>query len=1134
MGLAYSQNTSSSVSGLLVDSSGAAVPNTECRLTNQATGNAVTARTSTDGAFTFPTVFAGAYTFSVHVSGFKSFFLKDIPVTAGEIHALGRIVLEIGDVRESVSVTTESTPVQLMSAERSGLVTGTQLNNIALKGRDFFAFLATIPGIVDTNGSRQSTGNAANGGTFINGARDNQKNFSVDGITDMDTGANQSLGYEPNMDAIAEVKVLTGNYQAEYGRNSGGTVSVITKSGTRELHGSAYDYYRHEDLNANDFFNNRTGTPIQPYRYRITGFSVGGPVFVPHHFNADKQKFFFFFSQEFTGVRPNYSPMFVNVPTAAERTGDFSQSRDVNGALIPIRDPTTNQPFPGNIVPQNRISDLGKSILNFFPLPNYRDSDPRNLYRYNYRSVYSGQLNRRNDVLRFDANLSPTLQLYYRYGHDNHVEYIPWGNFKTGSTNYLLSPVIARSPGTGQLVHLTKTFSSTLVNETIAAYNPAKRTADYQDPELFARSRMGNPPQQFPGDSSGSRAYIPDVSFGGQPASPVQVGLYAAFPYDYFNRNYSFADNVNKVWGAHNLKAGVYIERVSMHFLASVKSRGAFNFSRDTNNPFDTNDSFSNALIGNFDTYTEASAALSGRNVVRNVEFYVQDNWRISKRLTLDYGLRIYHMPPTPDLTNSSATFDPSLYNPANAPLLYRPGTSGGQRVAVDPRTGQATYATLIGLYVPGTGNPANGSAVAGVNGYPSSLVTRPALSYGPRFGFAYDAFGTGKTALRGGFGMFHDPGQTNPLQSSLGNPPTLYSPVLYYGNLNTFTQTAGAIGPSSLPIIFGNASLPTTMNYSLGIQQQVKGVLIDTAYVGSQSRHLQVSQNINPIPMFGRFDPQNADPTQAGKPLPDNFFRPYRGYGDLTFTGWNGTSNYNSLQISVSRRYARGFQFGVAYTFSKALGAGSADGEAMSPYFSPRSRNYGPLNFDRTHNLVINYIYDFPKLSRDLSWRPAHWVADNWQLSGITSFISGAPFTPSFSTTDGADITGSTEGPRITVVGDPSLDKDQRNFYHNFNTAAFARTPRGSFGNGGLNYMRGPGTNNWDVALAKRFPLFSEARFIQFRFEAFNAWNHTQFASYFTGAKFDPSGAQIDPNFGAYASTRSPRVIQLSLRVMF
>jgi len=588
------------------------------------------------------------------------------------------------------------------------------------------------------------------------------------------------------------------------------------------------------------------------------------------------------------------------------------------------------------------------------------------------------------------------------------------------------------------------------------------------------------------------------------------------------------------VAGAHNLKAGVYIERTHVEF-TSGNYLGALNFSRDANNALDSGHSYANALLGVFTSYSESQKRLYSRNQFWNVEWYVQDNWRVAKRLTLDLGMRFYHMPPIQELDKQAANFDPRFFDPKKAPALYVPARdANGIRVAKDPISGQLAIAPLIGLYVSGSGDPANGMAIGGVNGYPAGLYTRPRVSLGPRFGFAYDLFGTGKTALRGGWGWFYDTGQNNPMAATIGNPPVSYTPSLYYGNLDTFAQSGGAIGPSDLTSLFGAHKPADNTNFSLSLQHQFWGTVADVSYVGSLSRHQFLRRLLNPISMYSRFDPRNGDSTQPGRPLPDNFFRPYAGYGNLTVYENVGNSSYNSLQVSIIRRFTRGLQFGVAYTFSKALGYASADGTTLSPYFSPRQRNYGPLDYDRTHTLVFNYTYDLPKLGSKLGSKPVGWLLDNWQVSGITSFISGAPFTPGFSTVDSTDITGSAEGARINVVGDASLPKSQRTFFRNFNTDAFARPGLRDFGNAGVNVLRGPGINNWDINVGKRVPLFSEARYIQFRTELFNAWNHTQYSGLFTTARFDATGKQVDSNFGAYSSARNPRIIQLSLKVVF
>lgn len=1139
VGSAMGQIVSSSVKATVVDPTGAVIIGATCTLTNTATGQTMTAPSLGDGSCTFANVLTGTYNLSVMAKGFKALTLENIAVSASEMRTLGRLVLEVGETREVVTVTAEAGAVQLASAERSGLVTGNQLNEIAIKGRDLMSFLSTIPGVVDlaAGAGREAVDPNAAVNITINGNPANTKNVTVDGINVLDTGNNTGMHYEPNMEAVEEVKVLTSNYQAEHGRMGGGAIIMITKGGTREFHGSAYNFYRHESLNANDFFNNRTNTPKTPYRYRITGYSIGGPVMIPNKFNTNRDKLFFFFSQEYGGIKMDRGFRRTNMPTELERQGDFSQSYDLNGALIVIKDPLAGgAAFPGNKIPPGRINPKGQAVLKAFPLPNYVDPDPKGRYSWNYRDAASSPYPKRQEIIRLDYNPTSSVRVFGRFINSFDEQKNYYGNWPSGQTNFKLTPVKYGIPGHGISGTVMITFSSTLISETTFGRDQNGIDIDATEPDAILRSKWGDLPKWYTfqyRDGVTNPAYAPDITFGGQPANTPIVLSGSRLPWKNISRNYDFMHNMTKITGPHQFKFGVYIQFVRKSDPTPSDYRGVYNFSRNVLNPFDTNNSFSNALLGYFNQYQESNARPVTMSHMWSREWYAQDNWRITRRLTLDYGVRFYSWGPCWDEDKRQATFDPKLWNPNKAVALYVPAlNSQGRRVAMNPLTGALESTdVLVGRIVPNSGDIINGMAIGGVTpGVPRGIETFPKVSLAPRFGFALDVFGNGSTALRGGFGIAYSRASSGMHLDMGSNPPARFTPVAFYGSIDTLTQSGGVLGPLSVRSMANTkVDLPATMSYSFGIQQRVMSAVAEIAYVGSLTRHLYVYNTINAIPMYARFNPANMDPTRPTSPLLDDFLRPYRGYTTMVIASPWASSNYHALQASVNRRVRSGLQFGVAYTFSKVLGTTSSN-----PYFNYRYWNYGPQTMDRSQVLVFNYIYDLPNLGARLNSKPLGWVIDNWKISGITSFISGSPFTPSFTTTDGADITGSQITGRIVVVGNPRLSKSEKTFYRTFDTSVFRRPAKGDWGNAGNGILRGPGVNNWDIALSKRIPLGTERLNMNFRGEFFNAWNHTQFSSVDSTARFDPSGNQTNALFGSYSASRAPRIIQFSLKIEF
>jgi len=1126
------QTVSSSIVGTVIDASSAAIPNCEVKLTDQSNGAVRITRTDTQGLFRFPSLSSGAYTLSLQASGFKTRIEKDINVSSSETREVGTITLEVGNLTEQIAVTAEATPVQLASSEKAALVDGKQLNQVALKGRDLFGFMVLIPGVIDT-ANRDVTSPNGFGAITING-NTSAKNYTVDGITNVDTGSNGTIHYQPNMDAVQEVKVLTSNYAAEFGRNSGGTISVVTKSGGRDFHGTGWWNHRHEQFNANNFFNNRSGLPRTLYRYNVAGWSLGGPVYIPGKFNQERSRFFIFASQEYTNQLAAVATQYRTVPTAAERAGDFSNSVDGRGALIPVRDPLNNgAQFAGNRIPANRIDPIGQKMLNFIPLPNFAPGPGHPQFnQVNFQAQASGAHPRRNDVIRADIRPNDKIYGYFRYINDFDDEVSVFNGVQWTTCCLVQHP----NPGKGYSATVTWAVTPTTINEFTYGKSFNSWSWYTMDEKGIDRSNIGNPPMLFKHDfrpaieHNKPHSFIPNVSFGNTPPNSASFGSGNA---QYYNANniWTLQDNLSKVIGSHSIKTGIYWERNRKLQPGGANYKGVYSFAPDANNPFNSGHGFANALLGNFTSYSETSRRTEFNVLYHNLEFYVQDNWRVNRRLTLDIGMRFYHQTPQVDTNLTFAMFDPDAYKRGASPRLYMPGFDANRRrVAVDPATGAIAPVAAIGLFVPNSGDPVNGMRVPGTNGNPLNTYSQDPIAFAPRLGFAYDVFGNGKTALRGGFGVFYNRLDGNRVYNMSALPPVAFTPTVYYSTISSLASGGGLFGPSNVGFFGGHVPWDRVQNASFGIQHSLPAAMVlDVAWVGNWGINQILDVNLNPVPLGANFAAANADPTQPTRPLSANFLRTnFPGYGDITSRTFIGSTNYNALQATLNRRFTQGLMFGVAYTWSKSLGITSFD--PLVP--DNRARNYGPTGADRRHILALNYVYDLPKLGQKANNRFLGAIVDNWTLSGITSFITGAPIMPSFTSAVGADIAGSSSANiRLDVIGDARTPTTPGTF---FNTAAFAQPARGTLGNLGLNALRGPGVANWDATLSKSIRLWSERSVMKLRVEAYNVFNHTQFASYNTSTQFNAAGVNTNTDFGRPASARPARIIAFATRIEF
>ncbi|HEY4089634.1 MAG TPA: carboxypeptidase-like regulatory domain-containing protein, partial [Bryobacteraceae bacterium] len=744
----FGQTVSSSLVGTVVDPADAVVSNVPVALVNQDTGASRSANTDGSGTFRFLNLTPGTYRVTITAQGFKTLSQTDIVVAAEETRSAGKMVLQIGSLSDSVSVTADTTAIQLASSEKAQTVDGNQLNDVTLKGRDLFGYLRLVPGVVDTSATRDVTGPNQISGITING-NTSAKNFTVDGITDMDTGSNTTLHYEPNIDAIQELKVLSSNYQAEFGRNSGGTITVVTKNGTQQFHGTAMWNHRHEEFNANSWVNNHNvvngaATPIVPYRYNVETYSIGGPVFIPKHLNKNKTRLFFFGSQEYTGQFVAGVPQSKYTPTALERVGNFSQSFNNNGTPIKVLDPQNNNTqFSGNLIPESRITPVGQAMLNFFPLPNFTPTLPAQLNVINYFEQGSATHPRRNDVVRVDFVITSKLSGYFRYinDHDDMLQLYQGVSFTSDVGGTLgakgIAPIDHPNPGHSYSATATYTITPTLINE--ATVGESWNTWAFYSPDNYASEDRGlvpGVPSLFPVPKGVVPGYsavnsyqnlLPTFSFGSPPSNSMAYSRVSntAGAFENFNPIWTYLDNISKVVGPHTFKAGFYLEHNDKLEPFGENYMGAFNFGPTSANLVNnTGDGYANGLMGYVGSYSQTSAVTTYNTVYWNAEFYVQDSWKVNRRLTLDLGVRFYHQTPQVDLNKTFDNFLPARYSASAMPHIYVAGCTtgaatctGATRQAEDPFTKTFAPVTYIGLFVPNTGDPASGMVQLGTNG---------------------------------------------------------------------------------------------------------------------------------------------------------------------------------------------------------------------------------------------------------------------------------------------------------------------------------------------------------------------------------------------------------------------------------
>lgn len=1214
---AEAQTITGTISGTVTDPNGGVIPGANVTLTNVQVGNARSSVTNAEGRFTFPALQPGTYSVRIEHQGFQVLLRENTVLSANENLALGELALATGSVTETVTVTSAGATVELETSDLTARLTSDQIDLISTKGRDITSLLRLIPGTTNENDVEAVGEGFGTDLPFVSGQRGRSTVPSIDGLNAGEPSGSNKLSMSISQDAVAEVKILRNNYAAEYGNNGGAIISISSKYGTKSYKGSAYYFLRNEALNANQFFNNKSGLPRPLYRHNIWGFNFGGPLPLLRFGETDKMfiknKAFFFVNYEKPHTISPTNPIFVTVPTALEREGNFSQSFNNSNQLITVMDPQTGQPFQGNIVPRIRWNESTAALLRVFPLPNVAPGSisPTGA-KYNYVTQRSVDVPKRSLVIRFDVKPTKNDSLYYKrqwFTSDNVG--LGTSGWPGGDNNRwgILSHYLYKDNGWS--TNWAHVFSTSIVNEfnfgmrhDSEGFIPADGMTD-----MLSRATLNfTAPQLFP--ENNRLGVIPKVTnFTGVAGSSALINWldrWGEVGNDYVQP--AFADNFSISLRNHSFKFGMYYERILNGEAAGSSWAGVLSFTNSTSNNWsvaagNTLHPYANALLGNFQQYQETQFRPHTDIQMNMLQWYAQDQWKVNRRLSLNYGMRFGWHTPYYQRNGIGSSFDPSLYL-ANGQRFYvpwcssttwNPSTTSGacpsaNRFAVDPAlivNGTAPASALkpssfVRAYVPGSGDILNGLQLARDPNTPKGYREFKLVDLEPRVGIAYDLTGKAKTVLRTMFGVYHTPraggGTTGDLT---GNPPEQRTFTINNGNIANLPALAQQVRNNELILPWGTirglekqSHTPEIYNFSIGVQQDLGwGTVIEASYVGSRARWLGEQRNINAVPDGARFvncilaatlnvpcHPENRD-FASGTSLSstnittaarnNDFLRPFVGFGDINYVSWSANSRYDSLQVQMNRRYTKGFQYGVAYTWSKSTDTTSDDRDGLVFATGAIGRdylhyNFGPSDFDQRHVFTVNYIWDVPFFKKAGNGFVKA-VLGGWQISGTSSFATGKPkdISVDYSSTTinvsngqtcpvgsflGAEITagsdpnnpnpnrglfpcvpitdftgGSTNALPFSSCSDPTnisgTNSEGTPIYLDVN--CFSRpTKYGDIGDPVRNRARRPSILNTDIALFKNF-RWGEKRGIQLRWETYNIFNRANFSDIDAGLNY-------------------------------
>lgn len=1157
-----------SISGQVTDSTGAVLQNAAVSIVNDETKAERKTTTGEDGTYTITNLVPGTYTLTVEVANFKRYVQTALVLNARDRRSIN-VAMELGTIGEMVTVTSQEAGV-LDSPTTQALVSNAQIVELPLNNRNFIRLLeAGIPGVSSDLSDETGFGLTSVASISINGMRRNAVNYFVDGVQNTDVGSNITLLSTPTIDSIREFKVLSSNYTAEIGRSGGGAVTIVTRGGTNDFHGTLYEFVRNDRFNANNFFNNRQGrradgslvAPVPKLRYNNYGFTFSGPVMLPRfgeggktHWSG-KGKTFFFFSEEVRRITRGQPDASGTVPSLAQRGfngGDFDYSATLglpifrtpagafvttaagntpvmvtatNGSLIQARQnqifrPADNRAYVNNIIPRADVDFRAIALLNAYPLPN-SVSNP-NGFIFSRIDV----LNTRQETIRIDHNFNDKHSIVGRYTHDLSETVEPLGLF-FGAGFPGIPTSETRVPGQVFAVSLTSLFSPSMVNE--ATFNFSSN--------LIASANVGRVrSRDYPGSDQIAEVFPENL----QDIIPrmntrfTLIGATQGFNIEY--KNYLARDVVTWTRDNHTFKFGGEISFETKGENGSNNTQGTFDFSAvqtqgrvGTSGITGTGDSFASFLLGRANAYTEAERDVTLNLKFGRREFFFQDTWKVRPNLTLDFGVRYQYYVPPIDENDIYASFDPALFNPARVVCA----------------TAACTAFNLAQT------DPLNGIGIAGdTSRFGRKINPADKNNFSPRLGLAWSPnytsgigkflFGeSNKSVVRAGYGFYYD----QPLvgifeQAAFTSPP--------FSQLPTFTSTPtsvitfsnpgagappGTLAPRALIAIANDFKTPETQQWSFGLQRELfRNAVVDVAYVGTKGDFLIRRRNIN---FQEPDDIVRVGTANAGT------LRPFLGYAAITYIETSARSRYHGLLSSFNYRLSNRLTFTAAYTFSKNLTDSTNDRDAIDDPQNPfdTSTEYAEARTSRPHIFSASYVYELPWFSKSSS-AAKRLLFGGYQISGITNLESGAPI-PRVAVSDSLAGQRGTypnriSDPRAGLAG--TIDP-RTTLPFIFDPTAFSVNAIGTYGNAGRAFARLPGRNQTNLSLVKNIYFNTEKTFyLQLRAEAFNVFNHTQFLMAPGAATtFPVTGNPADTlSFARPTGTRPPREWQFAGKLYF